>query len=90
MGTRLPPGLASGVSVTRWGVVDVGERGRERLILPPAAKVQPLRQGDDVDMSLAAPVIGHLSLRISGASAYDSKKLADVVVKEIRNKVARS
>jgi len=39
------PGAAAGGIIVRGGIVDVGERGRERVYLPAGAQVVPLNQG---------------------------------------------
>lgn len=52
-----PPQLQAGGTVTRGGMVDVGEAGRERLYLPPGAEVRPLRSGSGAPTSGGTTIV---------------------------------
>lgn len=82
-------GMANGGTVTRAGYSWVGERGPEVLKLPRSAQVQPLDTPDAQAILGDRGGVTIQNLTISGASAYDSKKLVEQLKRGLRSELAR-
>jgi hypothetical protein len=77
--------MASGGITTRAGTSLVGERGPELLTLPRGSRVDPLPQDHEL------PSFGpQIVVNVSGADVLHAQRVADVVVQQIQQKMARA
>ena len=83
------PGMASGGRVTTGGWSWVGERGPELLHLNAGAQVVPLnnRQRDQASGSI---VFQDGAIRVSGSDVLNAQATADILVQQIKDKLARN
>jgi TP901 family phage tail tape measure protein len=77
------PGMAAGGTVTRSGLVEVGERGREVLALPAGAQVSPnggltdlAQRLDRIAELLSAGTVGGMHVEVINAAGMDERRLA--------------
>ena len=75
--------MATGGTVSRSGLVQVGERGREVMALPAGAQVSPnggltdlASRLDRIAELLAARTVGGMQVQVINASGMDERRLA--------------
>jgi len=82
------PGMANGGTVSTGGWSWVGERGPELLHLNAGAQVLPLTNGQR--QSAGSVVFQDGAIRVSGADVLNAQATADILVQQIKDKLARN
>nr|WP_276611860.1 tape measure protein [Kineococcus vitellinus] len=84
----LYPGQAKGGITRKPGMSWVGERGPELLSLPKGARVDPLPEGP----SPMGPsvIFEDGAIRVSGSDVLNAQRTADIIVRQIKGKLARA
>lgn len=83
------PYLYQGGVAQTPGLAWVADRGPELIQMMPGATVTPLSQ-DQKSASLRSVVFEDGSIRISGTDVLNNKRVADILVETIQNRLART